>query len=100
MTERQEFVHRWCNDVIEKLTTSVADVNNEKALSPSVTQQLLIEIRNMQKALDPEVYIPMYPRFLLDSWDGYDFVDDLLKLAYEYGRIRKGAKFSQGVPES
>lgn len=54
----------------------------------------------MQKALDPEVYIPMYPRFLLDSWDGYDFVDDLLKLAYEYGRIRKGAKFSQGVPES
>jgi hypothetical protein len=104
MTERQEFVRSWCDGILESLSKRLSsnneEVKSEYSLPLSVLQNLYIEVRSMKKTLDPDFYIPMYPRFLLDSWEGYELVDELLRLAYEYERIRKRGKFRQGLPTS
>ena len=57
-------------------------------LSISVLVQVQKELENMRSVMDPKVFKPGYPRFLLDWSDETGLVDMLSELAYVYGKLR------------
>lgn len=43
----------------------------------------------MKRVMDPKVYMPGYPRFILDWPDEDGLIDELINISYLYGKIRK-----------
>jgi len=65
--------------------------NGDKApLTPRILLNVKRELEDMMEAMNPNVYIPSYPRFILD-WtdDETGLVRQLLDACYKYEYIRK-----------
>lgn len=58
-------------------------------LSPQVLIKVKTELEEKIKVMDPKIYMPGYPRFILDWPDDDGLLEALLNTAYQYGEIRK-----------
>jgi len=92
MNERQQHVLGLCESAIAALQGS-----SNKTFSDAMTTQLLNEIHQMSKALDPNDFSPTFARAVIDSYAGH-LADQLISLNYEYSRIRKNGKLRNGSP--
>jgi len=43
----------------------------------------------MIQEMNPDFYMPQYPRFILDWPDDEGFIEELINIAYQYGKIKK-----------
>jgi hypothetical protein len=80
MNERQQYVLSLCESAIAALQGS-----SNETFSDAMTTQLLDEIHQMSKALDPNDFLPTFARAVIDSYDG-PLADQLISLNYEYSR--------------
>jgi hypothetical protein len=92
MNERQQYVFGLCKSAIAALKSSSNEI-----FSDAMTTQLLNEIHQMSKALDPNDFSPTFARAVIDSYDGH-LADQLISLNYEYSRIRKNEELRKGSP--
>ncbi len=79
------------NDTLEKVVDAISrHERNEKApLSIQMLTQVKKELEEMIKVMDPKVYMPGYPRFIID-WPGEDtLIKELVHVAALYEKIRK-----------
>jgi len=63
----------------------------KSSLSMSILINVKKELENMMEAMDPKIYVPSYPRFILD-WPEEDktgIVDCLIDASYRYKRMKK-----------
>ncbi|MFG1175842.1 hypothetical protein AAFN90_20080 [Erwiniaceae bacterium CAU 1747] len=80
------------NDALKKVADAISQHENNAAapLSIQVLIQVKKELEEMIRVMDPNIYKPGYPRFILDWPDEDGLIDELVNLAYQYGKIRKG----------
>nr|WP_033762186.1 hypothetical protein [Pantoea agglomerans] len=79
------------NDALEKVVDAISrHERKEKApLSIHVLTQVKKELEEMIRTMNPKVYMPAYPRFILD-WPCEDIlITELVDIAALYGKIRK-----------
>ena len=63
---------------------------NELApLSIQVLIQIKKELEEMVSTMNPEVYKPGYPRFILDWPDEDGLIEELVDVAYQYNNMKK-----------
>ncbi|MDU5455478.1 MAG: hypothetical protein E6095_18435 [Pseudescherichia vulneris] len=43
----------------------------------------------MIQEMNPDFYMPQYPRFILDWPDDEGLIEELINIAYQYGKIKK-----------
>ena len=90
MNERQRYVLGLCESAIAALQSS-----SNETFSDAMTTQLLNEVHQMSKALDPNDFSPTFVRTVIDSYAGH-LADQLISLNYEYSRIRKNGQLNNG----
>ncbi|WP_034912076.1 hypothetical protein [Erwinia sp. 9145] len=79
------------NDALNKVADAInRHERNEKApLSIQALAQVKKELEEMIRVMDPKVYMPGYPRFIID-WPGEDvLIKELVHVAALYEKIRK-----------
>lgn len=79
------------SDAIKKVVDAISrHERNEKApLSIHALTQVKKELEEMIKVMNPKVYMPAYPRFIID-WPGEDvLIKELVHVAALYEKIRK-----------
>jgi hypothetical protein len=59
-------------------------------LSISALTQVKKELEEMIRVMNPQVYKPSYPRFIMDWPDEDEIISTLIDVAYYYQKIRKG----------
>ncbi|PHM40122.1 hypothetical protein Xmau_02310 [Xenorhabdus mauleonii] len=57
-------------------------------LSINVLNQIKKELEEMVKAMNPNSYVPSYPRFIIDWPDDSGLIETLLNVSYNYKRIK------------
>jgi len=79
------------SDAFKKVVDAIIrhERNEVAPLSIQVLIQVKKELEEMIRVMDPKVYMPGYPRFILDWPDDDGLIDELINLAYQYGKIRK-----------
>lgn len=60
--------------------------------SISFLHNVQAELEMMAEAMDPKIYQPSYPRFVLDWPEDSALADKLLSASYLYGKIRPKEK--------
>ncbi|MCJ7925695.1 MAG: hypothetical protein MUW55_07045 [Pantoea vagans] len=63
--------------------------NEVAPLSFQALMQVKKELKEMKRVMDPKMYMPGYPRFILDWPDEDGLIDELINISYLYGKIRK-----------
>ncbi|UXK11312.1 hypothetical protein NYP80_02600 [Erwinia pyrifoliae] len=63
--------------------------NEAAPLSIQALIQVKKELEEMIRVMDPKVYVPGYPRYILDWPDEDGLIEELVNVAYVYGKIRK-----------
>ncbi|MBS9439731.1 hypothetical protein EAE91_22065 [Photorhabdus noenieputensis] len=58
-------------------------------LSVSALTQVKKELEEMIRVMNPQVYKPSYPRFIMDWPDENGVISTLIDVAYFYQKIRK-----------
>ena len=58
-------------------------------LSIELLLQIKKELEVMIQEMNPDFYMPQYPRFILDWPDDEGFIEELINIAYQYGKIKK-----------
>ncbi len=65
---------------------------HEKRQAAPLSLQILIQVKKeleeMIEVMNPKVYQPSYPRFILDWPDEEGLIDELINASYLYGKIR------------
>ena len=79
------------NDALKKVADAISrhERNEAGPLSTQVLLQVKKELEEMIRVMDPKIYMPAYPRFILDWPDEDGLIDELVNLAYQYEKIRK-----------
>lgn len=79
------------NESLSKIDDAVnRNERNEKApISISALIEVKKELEEMKRVMDPKIYMPGYPRFILDWPDEDGLVDELVNISYLYAKIRK-----------
>lgn len=79
------------NEVIKKVDEAINqhERNEVAPLSFQALMQVKKELKEMKRVMDPKVYMPGYPRFILDWPDEDGLIDELINISYLYGKIRK-----------
>ena len=79
------------NNALKKVVDAINRHERDEAapLSIQVLLQVKKELEEMIRVMDPKNYMPGYPRFILDWPDEDGLIDELVNLAYQYGKIRK-----------
>lgn len=79
------------NDALKKVVDTISrhERNEAAPLSIQVLLQIKKELEEMIRTMDQKIYTPGYPRFILDWPDEDGLIDELVNLAYKYGKIRK-----------
>jgi len=79
------------NEVIKKIDDAINRHERSEVahLSFQALMQVKDELEEMKKVMDPKMYMPGYPRFILD-WPGEDgLIAELINISYLYGKIRE-----------
>ncbi|WP_168415943.1 hypothetical protein [Erwinia amylovora] len=72
------------------LDANIQHERNEAApLSIQTLIQVKKELEEMIRVMDPKVYMPGYPRYILDWPDEDGLIEELVNVAYLYGKIKK-----------
>ena len=58
-------------------------------LSIELLLQIKKELEVMIQEMNPDFYMPQYPRSILDWPDDEGFIEELINIAYQYGKIKK-----------
>ncbi|MFS2224793.1 hypothetical protein [Pantoea sp. B65] len=79
------------NDALKKVLYAIRrhERNEDAPLSIQALIQVKKELEEMIRVMDPKVFMPGYPRFILDWPDEDGLIDELVNLAYQYGKLRK-----------
>lgn len=79
------------NETLKKIDDAISrhERNEPAPLSIQALIQIKKELEEMIRVMDPKIYMPGYPRFILDWPDEDGFIDELIYLAYQYGKIRE-----------
>lgn len=79
------------NEVIKKIDDAINRHERSEIapLSFQALKQVKKELEEMKKVMDPKMYMPGYPRFILDWPDEDGLIDELINISYLYGKIRK-----------
>jgi hypothetical protein len=78
-------------DALQKVIEAISrhERNETAPLSIQALMQVRKELEEMIKVMDPKGYMPGYPRFILDWPDEDGLIEELVDVAYQYGKIRK-----------
>lgn len=63
--------------------------NEVAPLSFQALMQVKKELEEMKRVMDPKMYMPGYPRFILDWPDEDGLIAELINISYLYGKISK-----------
>ncbi|UQY42791.1 hypothetical protein [Mixta hanseatica] len=63
--------------------------NEAAPLSIQLLVQVKKELEEMIKVMNPNIYMPGYPRFILDWPDADGLIEELINVSYQYEKIRK-----------
>lgn len=63
--------------------------NEVTPLSFQALMQVKKELEEMKRVMDPKMYMPGYPRFILDWPDEDELIAELINISYLYGKISK-----------
>ncbi|WP_313104824.1 hypothetical protein [Pseudescherichia vulneris] len=76
---------------IEKIINAIErhELNEIAPLSIELFLQTKKELEVMIQEMNPDFYMPQYPRFILDWPDDEGFIEELINIAYQYGKIKK-----------
>lgn len=79
------------NEAIKKIDDAINRHERSEIapLSFQALKQVKKELEEMKKVMDPKMYMPGYPRFILDWPDEDGLIDELINISYLYGKIRK-----------
>lgn len=79
------------NEGIKKIDAAINwhERNEVAPLSFKVLMQVKKELEEMKRVMDPKMYMPGYPRFILDWPDEDGLIAELINISYLYGKIRK-----------
>jgi len=78
------------NELVKKVDDAIKKhERNEKApLSIETLAQVKKELGEMIRIMNPRIYMPGYPRFIID-WPGEDvLIDELINASYLYKKIK------------
>lgn len=79
------------NDALKKVVDAISrhERNEKSPLSIHALTQVKKELEEMIRVMNPKVYMPAYPRFIID-WPGEDIlIKELVHIAALYEKIRK-----------
>lgn len=76
-------------DALKKVIKAISrhERNETAPLSIQVLMQVRTELDEMIKFMNPKIYMPGYPRFILDWPDEEGLIEELVDVAYQYGKI-------------
>lgn len=79
------------NEALRKVddATRRHERNEAAPLSIQALNQVKKELKEMISIMDPKIYMPGYPRFILDWPDEEGLIDELINLSYQYEKISK-----------
>lgn len=88
MNKKENFISQ-CNITEEKLIIEKQLINNGGSTIPlKHIENVLTEIDKMKNNMSPEIFIPYYPRGIVESWDFNNKLgSDLLELASLYMKL-------------
>lgn len=79
------------NNVLDSIIKDIINLYKKDSKDKNIflLQKIKNEIENMKKTLNSNIYIPSYPRIILDAWDfNKDIIDDLIQLNYQYLKLK------------
>lgn len=85
------------NDAIKQVVDAISrhERNEEAPLSIHALAQVKKELEEMIRVMNPKVYIPAYPRFIID-WPGEDsLIRELVHIAALYEKNKEKLKKSE-----
>lgn len=76
---------------VEKVTYAISrhERNENAPLSRQVLLQIKKELEEMIRVMDPKIYKPSYPRFILDWPDEKGLIEELIDVAYQYNNLKR-----------
>ncbi len=76
---------------IEKIIDAIErhERNEMAPLSIKLLLQTKKELEVMIQEMNPDFYMPQYPRFILDWPDDEGLVEELINIAYQYGKTKE-----------
>ena len=79
------------NEIIKKIDDAINRHERSEVapLSFQALMQVKEELEEMKRVMNPKVYMPGYPRFILDWPDEDGLIAELINISYLYGKIRK-----------
>jgi len=79
------------NIAIKKIIDAIDrhERNEIAPLSIKLLLQTKKELEVMIQEMNPDFYMPQYPRFILDWPDDEGLIEELINIAYQYGKIKK-----------
>jgi hypothetical protein len=85
------FVDKQLSETMDRVRQAIAShERGEKApLSLALLRKVQAEVELMKQHLDPKVFKPSYPRFVLDWPDETGLVKLLVDVAYAYEKIKR-----------
>ncbi|MFS7241007.1 hypothetical protein AB6849_11895 [Serratia proteamaculans] len=77
--------------VLKKVTDAIErhERNEMAPLSIQLLSQVKKELEEMIRIMNPDIYMPGYSRFILDWPDDEGLAEELVNIAYQYGKIKK-----------
>lgn len=78
-------------EALEKVDDAVSrhERNEAAPLSIQALMNIKKELKEIIIVMDPRIYIPDYPLFILDWPDEDGLIDKLINISYLYGKLRK-----------
>ncbi|NTX79444.1 hypothetical protein FCL49_11095 [Serratia proteamaculans] len=74
---------------LKKVTGAIErhERNEVVPLSIQLLSQVKKELEEMFRIMNPDIYMPGYSRFILDYHDDEGLAEELVNVAYQYGKI-------------
>ena len=91
LTARQQKVLNLIVDVVKDINKEIQAHNNGTGTNGTISQleNMLNELNKMKLIMNPNTFIPYYPRTIVDSWDfNSELAKKLLDIADEYSKLK------------
>lgn len=90
MNIKKKRIENLCTNALERIDAEIMK-HKKGAEKASLSIPMLFEIKNeieqMLKILEPSIFKPSYPRFMLDWPEESNLIDFLSDVAYQYERL-------------
>ena len=78
------------NNALKRVVDSIKK-HEKRSIAPLSIQlfnQVKNELEQMIRIMNPRVFMPNYPRFILDWPDEDGLIEELINIAYQYKKIK------------